>query len=123
MAFGANPLALADHVHDLDARDDWRQQSDRANGTIFVSPEDETGVVRVTCWKRVREEQRAPLLQARLMGVHGVWRREEDVMNLIAGRIGISHRSSAGWRARQRAAIFLDDPLVALALQMIGKPL
>jgi error-prone DNA polymerase len=28
-----------------------RQQPDTANGTIFVSLEDETGVVQVICWK------------------------------------------------------------------------
>lgn len=39
------------------------------------------------CWKRIREHQRAPLLQSRLMGVHGVWQREGEVVNLIAGRI------------------------------------
>lgn len=64
-----------------------RQQPDTANGTIFVSLEDETGVVQVICWKRIREHQRAPLLQSRLMGVHGTWQREGEVMNLIAGRI------------------------------------
>ena len=64
-----------------------RQQPDTANGTIFVSLEDETGVVQVICWKRIREQQRTPLLQSRLMGVHGVWQREGEVMNLIAGRI------------------------------------
>jgi error-prone DNA polymerase len=64
-----------------------RQQPDTANGTIFVSLEDETGVVQVICWKRIRENQRAPLLQSRLMGVHGTWQREGEVMNLIAGRL------------------------------------
>jgi len=64
-----------------------RQQPDTANGTIFVSLEDETGVVQVICWKRIREQQRAPLLQSRLMGVHGTWQREGEVMNLIAGRL------------------------------------
>ena len=64
-----------------------RQQPDTANGTIFVSLEDETGVVQVIFWKRIREHQRTPLLHSRLMGVHGTWQREGEVMNLIAGRI------------------------------------
>ena len=64
-----------------------RQQPETAKGTIFVSLEDETGVVQVICWKRIREHQRAPLLQSRLMGVHGTWQREGDAMNLIAGRL------------------------------------
>lgn len=64
-----------------------RQQPETANGTIFVSLEDETGAVQVICWKRIREHQRDALLKSRLMGVHGTWQREGDVMNLIAGRI------------------------------------
>jgi error-prone DNA polymerase len=64
-----------------------RQQPDTANGTIFVSLEDETGTVQVICWKRIREQQRAPLLHARLLGVYGTWQREGDVMNLIAGKL------------------------------------
>lgn len=64
-----------------------RQQPDTARGTIFVSLEDETGVVQVICWKSIREHQRIPLLKSRLMGVHGTWQREGEVMNLIAGRI------------------------------------
>ena len=63
-----------------------RRQPDTANGTIFVSLEDETDVVKGR-WKRIREHQRSPLLHARLMGVHGTWQREGEVMNLIAGRI------------------------------------
>ena len=64
-----------------------RQQPDTANGVIFVSLEDESGVVQVICWKSIRENQRIPLLHSRLMGVHGTWQREGDVMNLIAGRV------------------------------------
>lgn len=34
-----------------------------AEGTIFISLEDETGTVQVSCWKSVRELQREPLLR------------------------------------------------------------
>lgn len=64
-----------------------RQQPSTANGTIFVSLEDETGVVQAIVWKSVRDGQRGPLLKARLMAIHGTWQREGDVCNLIAGRI------------------------------------
>src|SRR5690606_34075511 len=53
-----------------------RQQPQTANGTIFVSLEDETGAVQVIVWRHVRERQRAALLHARLLAVHGVWQRE-----------------------------------------------
>jgi error-prone DNA polymerase len=64
-----------------------RQQPDTAKGTIFVSLEDETGVVQVICWKRVRDRQRDELLRARLLAVRGVWQREGEVCNLIAGQL------------------------------------
>lgn len=64
-----------------------RQQPDTANGTIFVSLEDETGAVQVIVWKSLREVQRKELLGARLMGVHGVWQRQGAVTSLIAQRI------------------------------------
>ena len=64
-----------------------RQQPETANGTIFVSLEDETGVVQVICWKSLRERQREVLLKSRLLVVHGIWQREGEVKNLIAGRL------------------------------------
>ncbi len=47
------------------------QQPDTANGTIFVSLEDETGVVQVIVWKSLREQQRKALLGSRLLAVYG----------------------------------------------------
>ena len=64
-----------------------RQQPDTANGTVFISLEDETGVVQVICWKSLRDAQRKELLNSRLLAVHGRWQREGDVKNLIAGRL------------------------------------
>ena len=64
-----------------------RQQPETANGTIFISLEDETGVVQVICWKSVREVQRKELLDSRLMAVYGRWQREGDVKNLIASKL------------------------------------
>jgi error-prone DNA polymerase len=64
-----------------------RQQPETANGTVFISLEDETGVVQVVCWKSLRDAQRRELLKSRLLAVHGTWQREGDVKNLIAGRL------------------------------------
>lgn len=64
-----------------------RQQPETAKGTIFISLEDETGVVQVICWKSVRDGQRRELLGARLMAVYGRWQREGDVRNLIASKL------------------------------------
>ena len=64
-----------------------RQQPETANGTTFVSLEDETGVVQVICWKSLRERQRSVLLRSRLLAVHGTWQRDGEVSNLIAARL------------------------------------
>ncbi len=73
-----------------------RQQPQTAKGTIFVSLEDETGAVNVIVWKSLRETQRAEVLHARLLAVHGIWQRSEEsgtatgygaVRNLVAHRL------------------------------------
>ncbi|MBI5276332.1 MAG: error-prone DNA polymerase [Burkholderiales bacterium] len=68
-----------------------RQQPQTANGTIFVTLEDETGPVNVIVWRHVREKQRDALLQSKLMAVYGVWQRDVEsggeVRHLIAERM------------------------------------
>jgi error-prone DNA polymerase len=64
-----------------------RQQPETANGTIFLSLEDETGNVQVVVWKSLREKQRTEVLRARLLAVYGTWQREGDAKSLIAGRL------------------------------------
>lgn len=64
-----------------------RQQPETAKGTIFVTLEEETGVVQVIVWKSLRDVQRQELLGARLMAVHGTWQREGAVKNLVATRL------------------------------------
>jgi len=63
------------------------QQPSTANGTIFASMEDETGVVQVIVWKSLRDKQRRPLLESRLLAVSGTWQREGEVCSLIAGHL------------------------------------
>jgi error-prone DNA polymerase len=68
-----------------------RQQPQTANGTIFVTLEDESGPVNVIVWKHVREQQREALLRARLLAVWGTWQRDVEsggeVRHLIARRM------------------------------------
>jgi error-prone DNA polymerase len=68
-----------------------RQQPQTANGTIFVTLEDETGPVNVIVWKHVRERQRDALLHSKLMAVRGVWQRDVDsggeVRHLVAEKL------------------------------------
>ena len=79
-----------------------RQRPDTASGVIFVTLEDETGMVNVVVWRAVSEAQRRVLLGARLMAVHGVLERDGEVVHLIAGRL-IDHSSLLGsLQARSR---------------------
>ena len=68
-----------------------RQQPQTANGTIFVTLEDETGPINVIVWKSIREEQRDALLKSRLLAVYGKWQRDVEsggqVRHLIAERL------------------------------------
>lgn len=64
-----------------------RQQPGTSQGVVFVTLEDETGTVQVIVWRALRQRQRAELTGSRLMGVHGVWQRDGEVCNLIAGRL------------------------------------
>jgi error-prone DNA polymerase len=64
-----------------------RQQPGTANGTIFVTIEDETGSINIIVWPRVVQAQRKPLLAAKLLMVHGVWQHERGVQHLVAGKL------------------------------------
>lgn len=64
-----------------------RQQPETSKGVVFVTLEDETGVVQVIVWRALRERQRHELTRSRLLAVYGVWQREGEVCNLIAGRL------------------------------------
>jgi DNA-directed DNA polymerase III PolC len=61
-----------------------RQRPGSASGVTFVTLEDEVGHVNLIVWKRVAEEQRAALLDSRLLEVRGQVQREGDVLHVIA---------------------------------------
>ena len=63
-----------------------RQRPGVGNVT-FVTMEDETGYVNLIVWNRIAVEQRAPLLESRLLEVHGKLQREGDVQHVIAARL------------------------------------
>ena len=54
-----------------------RQRPGTAKGTMFVTLEDDTGVVNAIVWPSVVETQRQPLLAARLLTLFGRWQRHE----------------------------------------------
>lgn len=64
-----------------------KQRPGTASGVTFVTLEDETGQMNLIVWKRVAEEQRSALLNARLMGVVGELQIEGKVIHVIAKRL------------------------------------
>ena len=64
-----------------------RQRPSTASGTVFLTLEDETGMVNVVVWPRVWERQRSVFLNGRLLAVDGTVETDGAVRHLIAGRV------------------------------------
>jgi error-prone DNA polymerase len=64
-----------------------RQRPGSANGVMFVTLEDETGIINVILWNPIILKQRREALGSRLLTVHGVWQSESGVKHVIAKRL------------------------------------
>ncbi|CAM5190953.1 Error-prone DNA polymerase OS=Castellaniella defragrans OX=75697 GN=dnaE2 PE=3 SV=1 [Castellaniella defragrans] len=64
-----------------------RQRPQTAHGTVFVTLEDETGPVNVIVSAREAQANRTALLRSSLMGVYGIWQRQQGVCHLRARRL------------------------------------
>jgi error-prone DNA polymerase len=64
-----------------------RQRPGSAGGVTFVTLEDEAGYVNLIVWERIANEQRAALLESRLLEVRGALQREGEVQHVIAERL------------------------------------
>ncbi|HZW12554.1 MAG TPA: error-prone DNA polymerase [Noviherbaspirillum sp.] len=64
-----------------------RQRPSTASGTMFVTIEDETGLVNVIVWPALVDKYRKELLGSRLLGVFGIWQCESGVRHLVAKRL------------------------------------
>lgn len=62
-----------------------RQRPATAKGTIFVTLEDEHGMINVIVWSHLAMRRRRALLESRLLAVRGRWERVDGVEHLIAG--------------------------------------
>ncbi|GAP25526.1 DNA polymerase III alpha subunit [Gluconobacter frateurii NBRC 101659] len=60
-----------------------RQRPGTANGTMFVTIEDETGTANLIVWKDVQEKYRRPLLASRLLACKGRLQKEGDVIHVV----------------------------------------
>jgi error-prone DNA polymerase len=64
-----------------------KQRPGTASGVTFVTLEDETGYANLIVWKRIADEQRDVLLNAKLMGVEGELQIEGKVIHVIAKKL------------------------------------
>ena len=69
-----------------------RQRPGTAKGVVFVTLEDETGVVNVIVWRKIYERFRRAVIAGRLLRVTGRVQRAHSVTHVIAEEIeDISH--------------------------------
>jgi len=64
-----------------------RQRPQTASGVVFVTLEDEFGLVNVIVWHDLAERQRRPLVQAQLLRVDGHLEAADGIRHVIAGRL------------------------------------
>jgi error-prone DNA polymerase len=79
-----------------------RQRPMTANGTIFLTLEDETGHVNVVIWQRLWERQRSIVLNASLIAVDGVMESDGEVYHLIARQLHDFSGLVQGLKTRSR---------------------
>lgn len=64
-----------------------RQRPGTAKGVIFLTLEDETGVVNVVVWRKLYERFRRAVIAGRLLRVTGRIQREAGVVHVLAEEI------------------------------------
>ncbi|GGE32991.1 hypothetical protein GCM10011360_21120 [Primorskyibacter flagellatus] len=64
-----------------------RQRPGTAKGVIFVTLEDETGVVNVIVWRKLYEQFRRAVIAGRMLRVTGRLQRENEVTHIIAEHV------------------------------------
>ncbi len=64
-----------------------RQRPGTAKGVIFLTLEDETGVVNVIVWRKLYEAFRRAVISGRMLRVTGRLQRENEVTHIIAEQV------------------------------------
>ena len=85
-----------------------RQRPGSANGVMFVTLEDETGIINVILWNPIILKQRREALGSRLLTVHGVWQSESGVKHVIAKRL-VEHSHLLGNLAVEQPGFCLTE--------------
>ena len=64
-----------------------RQRPGSANGVMFITLEDETGIANLVVWQKIFERYRRVILSSSMIAVRGRVQRESEVVHLVAHRI------------------------------------
>jgi error-prone DNA polymerase len=64
-----------------------RQRPGSAKGVCFITLEDETGIANLVIWPDVFEAQRRIVMGARLMVVHGIIQRDENIIHVVVRKL------------------------------------
>ena len=64
-----------------------RQRPGSAKGVVFITLEDETGVINLVIWPDLKERQRKVVMGARLMEVRGRVEYDDEVIHVIAAHL------------------------------------
>jgi error-prone DNA polymerase len=72
-----------------------RQRPDTASGVVFVTLEDEHGLINITVWRNIAERFRVALTQSRLLTVYGTIEREATTVYVMAGML-VDHSKLLG---------------------------
>jgi len=64
-----------------------RQRPGTAQGVVFLTLEDETGVVNIVIWRNLYETYRRAIISGRMIRVNGQIQRENTVIHVVAKTI------------------------------------
>jgi len=64
-----------------------RQRPGTARGVVFLTLEDETGVVNIVIWRNLYETYRRAIISGRMIRVNGQVQRENTVIHVVAKTI------------------------------------
>ena len=64
-----------------------RQRPGTANGVIFITLEDETGISNIIVWRKIYERFRRAVISGRLLRVTGHLQRDGGVVHIIAEQV------------------------------------
>jgi error-prone DNA polymerase len=87
-----------------------RQRPGSANGVMFITLEDETGIANLVVWQKIFERYRRVILSSSMIAVRGRVQREGEVVHLVAHRIVDLSRDLASVGQREMATAEQQGP-------------